>query len=79
MDPRRGSSTDASQQSVASATSCVFQKQPVTLPDEFAEASAVAAQLNAYLNSDPVRADISRCHTLHASSQQIQAIVQPEA
>jgi hypothetical protein len=57
----------------------VFQKPRLTLPDEFAEATAIAEELRHYLNSEVVRSDISRCHILNASSQQVQAIVEPEA
>jgi len=56
----------------------VFYKQPISLNDEFVEASSIALQLKDYLSSEDVCAEISQCHKLNASSQQIQTIIHKE-
>ena len=56
----------------------VFHKNPLTLPIEFAEVSAIAEGLRSHLSSQDIAASVDACNTLHASSQQVQAIIQPE-
>jgi hypothetical protein len=63
---------------VADAAYHVLHKNPLTLPNEFAEASALALQLRDYLRTPTICAEIANCHKLHASSQQIQAVVHTE-
>jgi hypothetical protein len=56
----------------------VFHKQSISLHNEFAEASSIALQLKNYLSSEEVCTEISQCHKLNATSQQIQAIIHEE-
>jgi hypothetical protein len=56
----------------------VFHKQPISLHNEFTEASSIASQLKDYLNSERVCAEISQCHKLNATSHEIQAIINEE-
>jgi hypothetical protein len=56
----------------------VFHKHPVSLHNEFSEASSIALQLKDYLSSERVCAEINKCHKLHATSQQIQAVINDE-
>ncbi|MCI0489456.1 MAG: hypothetical protein L0229_22920 [Blastocatellia bacterium] len=56
----------------------VFYKEPINLENEFTEALSLATHLMDYLSSETVREEISRCHQLNATSQQIQSIIHEE-